>query len=72
MQMITRTKNINFGKPRFVGTRITLDILLNYLKHNGTLDDFSKDYPSVGKRKAVKALKQLGNIAYKERVSLGS
>lgn len=72
MNAIVRSKNINFGKPRFVGTRVTLDILLNYIQQGGTLDDFAKDYPSIGKKKAIKALEQLRNTAYKQGVCLGA
>lgn len=44
------------GTPVFVGTRVPLQTLLDYLEHGQSLDDFLEDFPSVARVQAVGAL----------------
>jgi len=47
------------GKPVFVGTRVPLQALVDYLEAGGhTLDEFLDDFPSVSRDLAVRALEQ--------------
>lgn len=46
------------GKPVFVGTRVPLQALLDYLEGGHTLDEFLDDFPSVSRDLAVSALEQ--------------
>ena len=46
------------GKPVFVGTRVPLQTLLDYLEGGHTLDEFLDDFPSVSRDLAVRALEQ--------------
>ena len=46
------------GKPVFVGTRVPLQALLDYLEGGHTLDEFLDDLPSVSRDLAVRALEQ--------------
>jgi uncharacterized protein (DUF433 family) len=46
------------GKPVFVGTRVPLQALLDYLEGGHTLDEFLDDFPSVTRNLAVRALEQ--------------
>ena len=48
------------GTPVFVGTRVPLQTLLDYLEGGDTLDEFLDHFPSVTRDQAVAAL-ELGN-----------
>ena len=45
------------GTPVFVGTRVPLKNLLDYIEGGDTLDEFLDDFPSVERTQAVAALK---------------
>lgn len=44
------------GTPVFVGTRVPLRNLIDYLEHGYTLDEFLDEFPSVSREQAVAAL----------------
>lgn len=44
------------GTPVFVGTRVPLRNLIDYLEHGYTLDEFLDDFPSVSRDLVVAAL----------------
>ena len=44
------------GTPVFVGTRVPLKNLIDYLTAGDTLDDFLDDFPSVTREQAIAAL----------------
>jgi uncharacterized protein (DUF433 family) len=44
------------GKPVFVGTRVPLKILFDYLMAGDSLDEFLDQYPSVTREQAIAAL----------------
>ena len=44
------------GTPVFVGTRVPVRTLLDYLKAGDSLTDFLEDFPSVPRDQAVTAL----------------
>ena len=44
------------GVPVFVGTRVPVRILFEYLSGGDSLDKFLDQYPSVGRDQAVSAL----------------
>lgn len=46
------------GTRVFVGTRVPLQTLLDYLEAGQPLDDFLEDFPTVAKAQAVAALEQ--------------
>jgi uncharacterized protein (DUF433 family) len=56
------------GTPKFVGTRVMVHILFDYLAHGGNLDEFLCDYPSISREQAVQTLAvaklALESIAY--------
>jgi uncharacterized protein (DUF433 family) len=49
-------KEILDGTPVFVGTRVPLRNLIDYLEGGYTLDEFLDDFPSVSREQAVAAL----------------
>lgn len=46
------------GTPVFVGTRVPLQALIDYLEGGHPLADFLKDFPTVSREQAVAALEQ--------------
>lgn len=44
------------GTPVFVGTRVPLRNLIDYLEGDYTLEEFLDDFPSVSREQAVAAL----------------
>ena len=44
------------GTPVFVGTRVPLKNLIDYLAGGDTLDQFLDDFPSVNRQQAIAAL----------------
>ncbi len=46
------------GTPVFIGTRVPLKTLMDYLEGGHPLDDFLDDFPSVTRQQAVAALEE--------------
>ena len=44
------------GTPRFVGTRVAVNNLFDYMAGGHRLDEFLEDFPSVSRKQAVEAL----------------
>ena len=44
------------GTPVFVGTRVPVKSLFDYLKGGDTVDEFLRQFPSVGRDQAIAAL----------------
>ena len=44
------------GTPVFVGTRVPVQSLFDYLKGGDTLDEFLRQFPSVRREQAIAAL----------------
>lgn len=56
------------GTPIFVGTRVPIKNLFDYLAGGHSLDDFLDDFPSVSREQAIKTIdmarEALESIAY--------
>lgn len=46
------------GTPVFVGTRVPVRALIDYLEANRPLDEFLEDFPTVSREQAVAALEE--------------
>jgi uncharacterized protein (DUF433 family) len=46
------------GTPVFVGTRVPIQTLLDYLEAGQPLDEFLEDFPTVAREQAIAALEQ--------------
>jgi uncharacterized protein (DUF433 family) len=46
------------GTPVFVGTRVPVQALIDYIEGGHTLERFLEDFPSVPKALAIEALEQ--------------
>ena len=51
------------GTPVFVGTRVPVRILLDYLEGGDPLEEFLENYPSVSRDQAVAFLEEAGKAA---------
>jgi uncharacterized protein (DUF433 family) len=50
------------GTPVFVGTRVPVRNLIDYLEAGDSLEDFLRSFPSVSREKAVAALELAGEM----------
>ena len=50
------------GTPVFVGTRVPVKNLVDYIQAGDSLDTFLDAFPSVSREQAVAALKQAGEM----------
>jgi uncharacterized protein (DUF433 family) len=50
--------DIMSGTPVFVGTRVPVQTLLDYLEAGQPLSEFLEDFPTVSKEQAIAALEQ--------------
>jgi uncharacterized protein (DUF433 family) len=48
------------GVPVFVGTRVPVQNLFDYLSGGDSLDDFLRSFPTVSREQAITALDQAG------------
>ena len=56
IQVIHRDAEIFGGQPVFVGTRVPLAFLFDYLKDGQSINTFISDFPTVSKEAAIAAL----------------
>lgn len=54
--VVHRDPEILGGVPVFVGTRVPLRNLIDYIEHGHSLDEFLDHFPSVTREQAVAAL----------------
>jgi uncharacterized protein (DUF433 family) len=59
---ITRDKEIQGGTPVFTGTRVPVEILLDYLEDGQPLENFLAQYPNVSRELAVAALEEVKSL----------
>jgi uncharacterized protein (DUF433 family) len=50
------------GTPVFIGTRVPVQALIDYLEAGHPLSDFLEDFPTVSREKAVAALEQAKEV----------
>ena len=59
-QIVHSDPEIVSGTPVFVGTRVPVQALLDYIEGGETLDEFLDDFPSVTHEQAVAFLEAAG------------
>ena len=62
-EIIHSDPDILGGTPVFVGTRVPVRILLDYLEGGEPLEEFLDNYPSVSREQAVAFLEEAGRAA---------
>jgi uncharacterized protein (DUF433 family) len=50
------------GTPVFVGTRVPVRALLDYLEHDRSLTEFLEDFPTVDRAKAIGVLEHMKQV----------
>ena len=55
--------NIHSGDPVFVGTRVPVRTLLDYIEGGDSLDVFLDNFPSVTREQAIAFLEEAGRAA---------
>lgn len=50
------------GTPVFVGTRVPVRAMLDYLEHDRPLVEFLEDFPSVNRALAIKVIEHLKHV----------
>ena len=56
--VISRDPNVMGGTPVFVGTRVPVQTLLDYLEAGESIDDFLEGFPSVTRSQVVTFLEE--------------
>ena len=56
VRIIHSDPDIMGGTPVFIGTRVPVKTLLDYLEAGDPLDEFLEDFPTVSREQAVAAL----------------
>lgn len=57
--LVSRDPEVHSGDAVFVGTRVPVDTLVDYLEGGNTLGEFLDDFPSVKREQAIAALEIL-------------
>jgi len=58
MKVIAKNRNILGGTRVFLGTRVPIQTLFDYLEGGETLEDFLEGFPAVSRESAVAALEE--------------
>ena len=61
-EVIHSDPEIMSGAPVFVGTRVPVKNLIDYLEAGDSLDDFLRSFPTVTREQAVAALELAGDL----------
>ena len=59
-QIVHSDPDIVSGEPVFVGTRVPVRSLLDYLEGGESLEEFLDDFPTVSREQAVAFLEEAG------------
>ena len=57
-QLIISSPDILGGTPVFIGTRVPVKNLTDYIEAGDTLNEFLEDFPSVSREQAVEFVEQ--------------
>ncbi len=57
-RLVTRDPDVMSGAICFIGTRVPLKNLFDYLEAGSSLDEFLSDFPSISREKAVAVLEE--------------
>jgi uncharacterized protein (DUF433 family) len=59
--LISKSEKIMSGAVVFGGTRVTVQVLIDYLEEGSRLDDFLENFPTVSREHAVAVLELMKN-----------
>ena len=60
--VVDSNKQYLSGTPRFVGTRVPIKNMIDYVAGGYSLDDFFEDFPGVNREDALKAIRLAGQL----------
>ncbi len=60
--VIHSNPEIMSGTPVFIGTRVPIQTLLDYLEAGDSLNEFLEDFPTVSRELAINALEQAKDL----------
>ena len=61
--LVTSATDIMGGTPVFLGTRVPVQTLLDYLQAGESIDDFLAGFPSVKRTQVVQFLERAASLA---------
>lgn len=61
-KLIVSSPDILGGTPVFIGTRVPVKNLTDYLEAGDTLDEFLDDFPSVSREQAIAVLERAKEV----------
>lgn len=59
-EIVHSDPEIMSGEPVFVGTRVPIRTLLDYLEGGDNLEDFLEDFPTVSREQVIAFLEEAG------------
>lgn len=69
--LVSRDPEVHSGDAVFVGTRVPVETLVDYLKGGDTIYEFLENFPSVRREQAMAALELLREVLLsKERIAV--
>lgn len=71
-RLINRSDDILGGTPVFMGTRVPVQTLFDYLEGGDSLDEFLDDFPAVSREHAVKVLEKMKEVFLAHEDELGA
>jgi uncharacterized protein (DUF433 family) len=57
--VITSTPDVMGGTPVFVGTRVPVQTLIDYIKGGESIDDFLEGFPTVSREQVIAVLDEV-------------
>jgi uncharacterized protein (DUF433 family) len=64
--LVSRSPDVMSGAPVFVGTRVPVQTLFDYIAAGERLDDFLDDFPTVSRDQALALLSRMRDLATAE------
>jgi uncharacterized protein (DUF433 family) len=65
-QIVHSDPEILGGTPVFVGTRVPVDALIDFLEGGDTIEDFLENYPGVSREQVFAFLEEASRALFKE------
>lgn len=66
-EFVTVSKDVQFGKPVFKGTRVPVETLFFHLEKGVSINEFLEDFPGVSKEQAEAALESAAFLFHPSR-----
>jgi uncharacterized protein (DUF433 family) len=60
LSVISRSPEVMGGTPVFMGTRVPIETLFDYLKAGDSINDFLTGFPTVTKEQVIAVIEGLG------------